>query len=163
MLRVPWHPHIPKKIATPRGNGASFSPIWLMYWTALDVRAYPSEQGLSVYFRDSTDRHTTERQLRERQETLTALINSSTDAINSSDTSGHITLLNPTAERIFQRSQDSMLGKNVQLLMPERFRAAHPQQQRFKVMCCRAKALGSEPIQHTSLNHTWRLKRLSNQ
>jgi PAS domain S-box-containing protein len=98
-------------------------------WMAVDV--YPSVQGLAVYFRDVTERHEANQRLQEEQETLSAVVNTTTDAIISIDHDGRIKLFNPGAERIFRRSRESMLGQSVEVLLPERFRAAHLGQRRF--------------------------------
>jgi diguanylate cyclase (GGDEF)-like protein/PAS domain S-box-containing protein len=45
-----------------------YEPLGLWF----DIRAYPSEEGLSVYFRDVSERHAMEDQLREQREALQA-------------------------------------------------------------------------------------------
>ena len=93
----------------------------------LTVVAYPSSEGLAVYFRDVTKKRLTEQLLLEEQEALSAVLNSTADAIISTDTEGLIKIFNPGAERIFRRTQASMQGQILDTLLPERFRAEHNQ------------------------------------
>ena len=95
-----------------------------------EVHVYPSELGLAVYFRDVTDRHLAEQRLREEHQTLSAVMDSTTDAIISFNVDGEIRMFNPGAERIFGYSREQMLGQNMALLLPERYRAAQTQQLR---------------------------------
>ncbi len=95
--------------------------------TWLSVTAYPSKEGLAVYFRDITDKHQAERKLREERQVLASVINATDDAIVATDVNGCIKMFNPGAERIFGRSRDCMLGQTMDLLLPEVVRAAHPQ------------------------------------
>lgn len=92
-------------------------------WVAVD--AYPSAQGLTVYFRDVIDKHAAEMRLLEERETLMAVVNSAADAIISTDAQGLIKMFSPAAERIFRHTQASVLGQSIDMLMPERFRVAH--------------------------------------
>lgn len=64
--------------------------------------------------------------LQEEQETLAAVVNSTSNAVIAVDQAGHITIFNPAAERIFGYSRAAMQGQTLERLMPERFRAAHP-------------------------------------
>ncbi len=56
---------------------------------------------------------------------LAALTRSAVDAIVSADGHGLITDWNPAAERMFGYGRREVLGEPLELLMPERFRAAH--------------------------------------
>lgn len=103
----------------------SFYAPWSV-WLAVD--AYPSAQGLAVYFRDVTEKHLAEQRLIEERETLATVLNAASDAIISVDEQGLIKLFNPGAERIFGRSSQSVQDQLIELLMPERFRSAHPAQ-----------------------------------
>ena len=95
-----------------------------------EVHAYPSERGLAVYFRDVTEKHLAEQRLREENQTLSVVMDTTTDAIISINGDGEIRMFNPGAERVFGYSSAQMLGQNMVLLLPERYRAAHPQQLR---------------------------------
>jgi len=102
----------------------AFYPPWDAW---LAVRAYPSGQGLAVYFHDITEQRLHEQRLTEERDVLAAVVNATHDAVISADAAGLILSFNPSAERIFGRTASSMLGQPVELLMPARFRALHPQ------------------------------------
>jgi protein-histidine pros-kinase len=54
------------------------------------------------------------------------LLDSAPDAIVIVDHHGHIVLVNSQAEKIFGYSRAELLGQKVEMLLPERLRAAHP-------------------------------------
>jgi PAS domain S-box-containing protein len=54
-----------------------------------------------------------------------ALLASSSDAIIATDREGRITFWNPGAERIFGFAADEAVGKSLDLIIPENFRARH--------------------------------------
>jgi hypothetical protein len=81
--------------------------------------------GWLAQVRDLTSERDAELRLQEQTEILSAVIHSASDAVISVDEDGRVTLFNPAAERIFDRSLASMLGRPLDELMPERFRAAH--------------------------------------
>lgn len=93
-------------------------------WVEVDL--YYSAQGLAVNFRNVTEKHLVAQRLQEERDTLAAVINATTDAIISVDSDGLIKMFNPGAERIFRRTQASMLGQTLDVLLPERFRGGHP-------------------------------------
>lgn len=97
----------------------------LQMW--LSVHAYPTESGLTVYFLDITEQRRAAQRLSEEHNMLMAVVNSTSDAIISTDAQGLIQMFSCGAERIFRRSQESMLGQSMCVLLPERFRAAHQQ------------------------------------
>lgn len=80
-----------------------------------------------VLMRDVTDQRLTARRLAEEHDTLAAVVNSTHDAVISVNVAGLVQTFNPGAELIFGRTASSMLGQSMEILMPERFRAAHRQ------------------------------------
>lgn len=98
----------------------------------MSVTAYPTGQGLAVYFRDVTQKHAADQRLSEERETLRAVVNSSSDGILITDADGLIELLNPAAEHVFGCTQESLLDQPIEVLLPMRYRAAHcKHRQRF--------------------------------
>ena len=93
----------------------------------LSVTSYPSKDGLAVYFRDITEKHEIEQALQKERQTLAAVINVTSNGLISIDVDGRINMFNPAAERIFQRTRESMLGQPLDLLLPHGVRAMHPQ------------------------------------
>lgn len=67
----------------------------------------------------------TEESLREREDRLRSVMESSVDAIVVGDHHGNIILWNKAAQVIFDYAPDEVLGKSLSMLMPERFREAH--------------------------------------
>ncbi len=53
------------------------------------------------------------------------LIDAAPDAIVVIDSAGRITTVNEQAEQMFGHSRDAMVGRDVEMIIPERFRAAH--------------------------------------
>lgn len=114
--------------AMAEGKSAVFETYYAPLGIWLAVAAYPSALGLSVYFRDVSQRRAAAQRLQEERDMLAAVINTTSDAIISVDNKGRITMFNPAAERIFRRTQASILGQDMDVLLPERFRHSHPQQ-----------------------------------
>jgi PAS domain S-box-containing protein len=79
-----------------------------------DVRAYPSPEGLSVYFHDITERMRAEEALRQQHEWLRVTLSSIGDAVIATDTEGRVTYLNPTAESITGWSASKASGRRVE-------------------------------------------------
>jgi two-component system, cell cycle sensor histidine kinase and response regulator CckA len=84
------------------------------------VNAYPSEQGLAVYFRDVTDQRNDRVELEERGARLAeqaALLDEAQDAIVVRDLDGCITYWNRSAERIYGWSAEEARGRRVAELL----------------------------------------------
>src|SRR5258708_23608832 len=54
------------------------------------------------------------------------LLEAAPDGIVEVDASGMIVLVNSQAERLFGYQREELLGKSVEMLMPQRFRERHP-------------------------------------
>ena len=110
----------------------SFETFYAPLGVWFSVTAYPFAQGLAVYFRDVTQKHAADQRLIEERETLRAVVNASSDGILITDADGLIQLLNPAAEYVFGRSQESLLDQSIEVLLPLRYRVAHCEhRQRF--------------------------------
>ena len=72
------------------------------------------------------ERRVAEQRRFEEREILTAVLAASADAIISTTPDGLINMFNAGAETIFRRSRASVQGQPLEVLLPERFRAAHP-------------------------------------
>lgn len=95
----------------------------------LSVSLVRDAQGLPLHFvsqiQDITDRFEAEKRLREREEYLSTLLDNVIDAIVTIDESGLIETFNPAAERVFGYEKADVVGRNVKLLMPDRYREQH--------------------------------------
>jgi PAS domain S-box-containing protein len=80
-----------------------------------EVRAYPSgDGGLSVYFRDITDRVRQEDQARQ----LAAIVESSNDAIIGKTLDGVIVTWNEGARRMYGHTAEEAVGRHISMLAP---------------------------------------------
>ncbi len=86
-------------------------------WLAASI--YPSERGLSVYFRDIHDRRSAEQQLRESYERISEILESISDAFYAVNSNWHFTYINRKAEELWGRGRDDLLGKNIWKEFPE--------------------------------------------
>lgn len=75
--------------------------------------------GAVITFRDVTERKAAE-------ERFAALLESAPDAMVVSDETGNIVLVNSQAETVFGYSREEFISNNVDMLVPEEIRAAHP-------------------------------------
>ncbi len=63
--------------------------------------------------------------LRNSEQRMRAILDGATDAVITIDEQGHIESANPKAEQVFGYLHDELIGKNVNLLMPEPYRTEH--------------------------------------
>jgi len=81
---------------------------------------------------DVTELRSSQREQREAELRLAAIVHSAMDAIVTLDEDQCIAVFNAAAEEMFGHSRDDVLGKSHLVLLPERFRGAHGEQlQRF--------------------------------
>lgn len=92
------------------------------------VRSYPAPSGVTVFLQDITDRKLAEDALRLSEAKFAGIVNISADAIISIDSEQRIVHFNNGAEEIFGWQAAEMIGQTLDRLIPERFRAGHPQQ-----------------------------------
>jgi PAS domain S-box-containing protein len=75
--------------------------------------------------RDVTERIAAEEQLQRSEAKFSGIVSIAADAIIAIDDEERITLFNHGAEKIFGYSQDEMMGRSLDDLIPERLRAIH--------------------------------------
>lgn len=94
----------------------AFYPEPLNAW--FEARCYPSPDGLSTFFSNTTERRQAERQSR----LLSAIVESSDDAILSKDLEGIVLSWNKGAEKMYGYTASEAVGRPITFLIP----ADHP-------------------------------------
>jgi PAS domain S-box-containing protein len=78
----------------------------------LEVHAYPSPEGLSVYFQDVTERRQTEEELRRSEERFRSLVQNASDVIVIVDRGGVVRYASPAMERIIGVPPNEVIGSD---------------------------------------------------
>jgi len=93
----------------------------------LNWNSSPDQQRSLIYAaaRDVTETRAAHEQLQASEARFRQLVESAADAIVGVDEQGAIVLVNARAERLFGYGREELLGQPEEILMPERFRAAH--------------------------------------
>ncbi|HYM36205.1 MAG TPA: PAS domain S-box protein, partial [Steroidobacteraceae bacterium] len=100
-----------------------------LYWTGTTlVPVLDANRRVTHYVSlsaDITARRDEELQSRRDRQRLAAIVESAMEGIVAVDNTFRITLFNQAAETIFGRSSAEMLGRPLDILIPERYRGAH--------------------------------------
>ncbi len=105
-----------------RKDGSEF-PIEIM------LSPLESKEGILVTaaIRDISVRKDAEAHLAEMEGRYRGLLEAAPEAIVISDPAGRILLVNAQMEEVFGYRREELIGQAVELLVPERFRAKHPE------------------------------------
>jgi PAS domain S-box-containing protein len=95
------------------------TPVTVSLTSSLIADAGGSPLGVACIVRDISERQRAEAMFR-------GLLEGAPDAIIGVTKDGRITLMNAQTERLFGYRRDELLGQSVDILVPERIRAAHP-------------------------------------
>jgi PAS domain S-box-containing protein len=100
------------------------------FWANVVITAVRNRNGdllgFSKVTRDFTERKKTEEALRASENRFRSLFEFSPDAIVATDAEGKIAELNGQVAKFFGYERAELLGQPVEMLIPERFRNAHP-------------------------------------
>ncbi|MFC4437880.1 MULTISPECIES: PAS domain S-box protein [Natrialbaceae] len=91
----------------------------LDFW--VEANLYPSESGISVYFRDITARKEREQKL----EQYRSLTEAAQDVVLTIDEESTIQSVNPAVEDVFGYDRNELVGESLTTLMPERLVNGH--------------------------------------
>lgn len=108
------------------------------------VIIYHDQPALLLVIRDITERKRTEKTLHESNTRIQELLESAPDAIIVSDKNGLITLVNAQTEVIFGYPREELLGKSVELLLPDQLRKMHIHHRNIFVPSLKPHYLGTE-------------------
>ena len=86
-----------------------YYPAPLDLW--LECHCYPSPDGLTVYFRDVSERRHAEQALRESTALLSAISDSSPDVIYAKDAQGRLRFANPATVALIGKPLEHILGR----------------------------------------------------
>ena len=96
-----------------------------MYAVAVSVGAMVMVLAVFLLYHQTSERRTADEALQSAQARVGDIVDTAMDAIISADESQRIVLYNPSAERMFGWPREAVVGQPLDLLLPERFRAAH--------------------------------------
>ncbi|GEM_PF-770770 len=100
-------------------------------------------RGVVLVFRDKTEEAAAVNALRQSEETFRGLLEAAPDAMVIVDARGCIKLLNAQTEHLFGYPRAELVGKPVEVLIPDRFRARHPEHVRDFVAAPHTRPMGS--------------------
>jgi PAS domain S-box-containing protein len=107
-----------------QGIRADGSPVWIQAGAvAVQWKGRPAFQ---VFHADITERKRAEQAIRDNPGYLSAVLDTAADGIVTISVDGTIESFNREAERIFGYTAGELLGRNVQVLVPDEHRDRHP-------------------------------------
>jgi two-component system, sporulation sensor kinase E len=83
-----------------------------------EIRIYPSEDGLSVYFREITARKRFEQMLLDKERKMQSILSTAAEGILIVDKNGLIESYNPAAKHIFGYDQQILKNEKITTLIP---------------------------------------------
>ncbi|MEN3292017.1 MAG: hypothetical protein V7642_1270 [Burkholderiales bacterium] len=84
----------------------------------LEIRAYPFEDGLSVFFHDVTARRKAENAIRENEQRLRELIEMTPAGYILTDAQGKFVAVNPALRHMSGYTQEELIGRSLKELFP---------------------------------------------
>ena len=101
-----------RKVAV-QGKSESFEYYYPGNESWYEINAYPSNGGVSAYFKNIDERRKAEEQLQKAYKEKNQILESIGDAFFAVDNEWDITYWNKEAERVLGRKRDAVLGKNL--------------------------------------------------
>ncbi|SNT23426.1 PAS domain S-box-containing protein/diguanylate cyclase (GGDEF) domain-containing protein [Noviherbaspirillum humi] len=125
--KVLWDavPHIRNSVfmeyyrrAMDEGQPSFFEAYWMPAGAWCDVRVYPNEDGISVYFHDITARREAEQTLRASEERFRKVIEMTPSGYVLGDATGLILDANPALCEMAGYRREELVGRHLQTLLP---------------------------------------------
>jgi PAS domain S-box-containing protein len=119
-------------LAVAREQGRHEAEGWRLrkdgrrFWANVVVEAIRDEDGQLIGFSKVTRDTTERREAQARDARFRRVVETAPNAMVMIDAAGRIEMVNAQAEQIFGYARAEMLGKHVEMLVPQRFRANHP-------------------------------------
>ena len=108
------------------GRKKDGSPLWLENFVT--ITEWQGEAAIQTTVVDISERKRAEEALRASEARLSGVLDIAPDAIITTDEQGNIRMFNQGARVIFGYQEEEVLGRSVEILIPERFRQDHPRQ-----------------------------------
>jgi PAS domain S-box-containing protein len=92
----------------------------------LESRIVPALDGIGIFFRDVTERRQAVEALQASERRFRTVVEHAASGMIMVDRSGMMVFENRAVELLFGYESKELIGKPVELLIPERYRSAHP-------------------------------------
>ena len=113
----------------------------------IDLALASSDIGHDLFFtaiiRDITARAEAEQQLRASEAQFRDLLQSAPDAVLITDDAGRIELVNAETERLFGYKREELIGRNIEILVPARYRTRHVDHRNGYIAAARTRPMGA--------------------
>jgi PAS domain S-box-containing protein len=113
----------------------------------IDLALASSDIGHDLFFtaiiRDITARAEAEQQLRASEAQFRDLLQSAPDAVLITDDAGRIELVNAETERLFGYKREELIGRNIEILVPARYRTRHVDHRNGYIAAARTRSMGA--------------------
>jgi len=98
------------------GQAGVLETRWAPTGAWLEARAYPTADGLSVYFHDITDKRSAAEALRKSEQRFRNLFHQAGDSILITDRALRVVAANASASAVFGYSEDEFIGLDVRVI-----------------------------------------------
>ena len=113
----------------------------------IDLALASSDIGHDLFFtaiiRDITARAEAEQQLRASEAQFRDLLQSAPDAVLITDDAGRIELVNAETERLFGYKREELIGRDIEILVPARYRTRHFDHRSGYIATARTRPMGA--------------------
>ena len=108
--KMAYHPEFHRSLETNQPAAFELFSAPLRKW--LGVHAYPSEEGLSVYVQDITERKGAQQALEDSLELFRAIINGTDNTVFIKDRDGRYLLINPAGAALLGTTPEAIVGQD---------------------------------------------------